>query len=538
MNILSVIYLISVIFMTAELAWIMINGQRSRKMFAFMACQFLLDIWLFSQILIIESDSVRQLFLSYCTGNLGICFIGAAWLVFACETSGVTMKKPLRPILLIFSGAMWAASLTNPFHKLFYSEFTINAVEHGVLFYINALYTYICVISGTLILIKNARAEGRHRKITLLLILSAVIPLISNSLNLSGVIAIRYDITPLAFSLSSVFALLVTNRYGFLNVNELAFDKALDAVSDGVAVFGTKGSVTYLSSTMRRFFGISDDITLESFYGLLGGETAMLLSAPEPFIETEYSVGTERLRIRQYRTLDKKGAAIAVTFVVSDVTRYHDEIRREQELSSVKERLAIERERNRIAQDVHDTTGHTLTMINSLARLISVSLDSGDTAKAAEYSQEAQQLSRGGIAQLRMSINDLRRKSENSLITENLKSLADSVRGMEIDLCIKGEDSPRYSFCSKTIYENTRETITNALKYSKADRLDIIVKLREDMAEVYIMDNGIGCADIKASNGLRGMTERTEKIGGEISFRSSEGCGFTTVMHFPVADDK
>ncbi|MGN0580390.1 MAG: histidine kinase N-terminal 7TM domain-containing protein [Ruminococcus sp.] len=535
MKVLSAVYIFSIISMTAEILWILARGQRSRQMFTFVACQFFLNIWSVSQLLILESVNSRQLFLSYCIGNTGICFIGASWLLFACSTAGVMLPKWLKACIFLFSAAMWTASLTNPLHGLFYTGFSLPSVEHGILFYANILFIYACIISGTVILCANIRRGANHRKITALLILSAVIPLISNILSLIGVISTRYDVTPLAFSMSSIFLLLATNRYGFLNVNELAFDKALDVISDGVAVFGTNGSMTYSSSAMRSFFGISEEIELADFYMILGTEHAEKLSAPGSFIETELVMDSRRLRIRQYRILGKNGNTLAVTFVVSDITRYYDEILREQELSSVKERLAIESERNRIAQEVHDTAGHTLTMINSLARLISVSLDNGNPGKAAEYSEEAQELSSQGIAQLRLSINNLRKKSEISLITDGLRQLADSVRGMETALCIQGEDSQRYSFCSNTIYENTRETITNALKYSGASRMDIIVKLRDSSAEVYIMDNGKGCGSISDGNGLRGMRERTEKIGGSIEFRSSEGCGFTTVMKFPIA---
>lgn len=525
-----------VISMTAEIIWILIKGQRSRQMFAFAACQFLLDIWSVSQLLVLKSANSEQLFLSYCVGNIGICFIGSAWLSFSCITAGFKAPKAMFPVIFSFSAFILASALTNPLHGLFYTSFELSGVEHGTLFYVNILFTYLCIISGTIILCANVRSDRNHKRITALLILSAALPLISNILNLTGIISTRYDITPPAFSFSSLFLLLATNRYGFLNVNELAFDKALDNISDGFAVFGSNGAMNYSSSAMREFFGISEDLSLDDFYRILGDEQRELLSKAEPFVETEYQKNSERLRIRRYRILGKKGNTLAVTFIVSDVTRYYEEIRREQELSEAKERLAIETERNRIAQEVHDTAGHTLTMINSLARLISVSVGENNTDDAAKYALEAQELSRQGIAQLRMSINDLRKRSENSLITDNLRSLANSVRGMTAELCIQGNDSSRYSFCSGTIYKNAREAVTNAVKYSHASRMDIIVKFHENCVEVYIIDNGIGCGNITAGNGLNGMTERTEKIGGSIRFMSSEGCGFTIMMKFPLPD--
>ena len=64
--------------------------------------------------------------------------------------------------------------------------------------------------------------------------------------------------------------------------------------------------------------------------------------------------------------------------------------------------------------------------------------------------------------------------------------------------------------------------------------MDIIVKLLENSAEVYIIDNGKGCSEINFGNGLKGMRERTEKIGGSIRFTSSDQCGFSITMKFPI----
>ena len=56
----------------------------------------------------------------------------------------------------------------------------------------------------------------------------------------------------------------------------------------------------------------------------------------------------------------------------TDVGKYYQLLEQEQELAVSNQKLAIEQERNRIAQEVHDTTGHTLTMINSLLKLIRI----------------------------------------------------------------------------------------------------------------------------------------------------------------------
>lgn len=531
MKLLAGVYIFTIISMSAEMGWILTKGSRTRQTFSFIMCQLLLNIWSVSQLLLLEAVNDRQLFMAYCVGNTGICLIGTAWLCFAYSTA--KRKMPLGMLMFSagFSAVMWTLALTNGLHGLFYSRFSMSGVEHGFLFYINIAYTYFCMICGTLLLCRSLSHDKERRRQVLVLILSALIPLGSNMLYLFGAISTMYDVTPLAFSVSSVLVLLATDRYGFLNVNEIAFDKALESISEGVVVFGRGGAVTYSNRRMRELFGLTEECVKSDFESKL---SSRLLDELERSGESELELDGKIINLRQYHSSERSGRNIAVTFIATDITRYYDMAKQEQALSEAKERLAVERERNRIAQEVHDTAGHTLTMINSLARLADISISGGDTDMARKYAAEAQQLSSQGIAQLRVSINNLRSREENSLITEGLKQLVSSVRGLEAELCIQGEDSVKYSFCSNAIYENTREAITNCMKYSDADRMDIIVKLLEKSAEVYIIDNGKGCEDIVCGNGLRGMRERTEKIGGSIKFSSGRDCGFSITMKFPI----
>ena len=79
-----------------------------------------------------------------------------------------------------------------------------------------------------------------------------------------------------------------------------------------------------------------------------------------------------KIRVKQYVRKEKNGNLAAGTFLLTDVGEYYERLRQSRELAVSAQRLAIEQERNRIAQEVHDTTGHTLTMIQSLLRLARV----------------------------------------------------------------------------------------------------------------------------------------------------------------------
>lgn len=82
---------------------------------------------------------------------------------------------------------------------------------------------------------------------------------------------------------------------------------------------------------------------------------------------------------------DDNGRRIAEIITVSDVTEYH--------------RLSIEKERSRIAQEIHDSAGHTFTMINSISRILNAEIrkENPDISGILEYISELDGLSRSGI---------------------------------------------------------------------------------------------------------------------------------------------
>ena len=208
-----------------------------------------------------------------------------------------------------------------------------------------------------------------------------------------------------------------------------------------------------------------------------------------------------------------------------------------KELATTERKLAIEWERNRIAQEVHDTAGHTFTMITSLSRLGIAALSKIPECEVknqlGEYLDETQSLSRSGITQLRCSINNLRDGVFLSSVTAAIKLAADALRDVETEICVQGEEGENFVFAAKTVYEICRELVTNVSRYSQAKRMDFIVKFLPERMELYVFDNGKGCKEIKAHNGLDGISKRVKAVGGTVEFHSSEGNGFSTILKIP-----
>lgn len=535
--ILTAMLLAALVLICTSMLWLMIKGSRSRVTYSFVGCQFSLLLWIISQFIIIFSESERQLLIGYDIGNLGISFIGSCWLLFAVSYMDRELSTPLLWGTLSFSSLIFLGAVTNPLHRLYYTDFSMQGIIHGPLFYISQIYIYLAMICGIALVCRQCfENKQRSRGQAVLLTFATVIPLSINLLTLVNVITLDFALTPLSLALSGILVLFATYRYGFLNVNDVAFEDAFNTIEEGVIVFSRRGRITYLSSAARRMLDISEKTDLNSFISCISELTKKPLTEDFDYAETEKD--GLHLGIKHYCCRDDKGIAVAQLMIVSDISRYYQLIEKTDELAGARQKLAIERERNRIAQEVHDTAGHTFTMISSLAKLSKVRLsempDSPKLRELSGFMDETESLARGGLTQLRCSINNLRDDSFMTTVTAAVRTVTDAVRDIKTEVCIQGAEDGRYAFCVQNIYSSFRELITNSVRYSGADRIDVIVKFLETSLELYVFDNGKGCAEINAHNGLNGIAARTEELGGTALFKSGEGIGFSAVIKIPV----
>lgn len=521
----------------AAIVWLTVRGSRSRITFLFIGCLLSQLFWIVSQLMIILSESERQLLISYAVGNLGISFLGSCWLLFAVSYMDRELSKLLVTGTLTFSSVMFLCAATNPLHGLYYSEFSTDGIVHGPLFYVLQVYIYAVMLAGIVLVCKKCfEIKERSRGQAVLLTMGTAVPLTINLLTLADVITLDFALTPVSFVLSGILVLLATYRYGFLNVNEVAFEEAFNSIEEGVVIFSRRGRITYLSSTARKLLGISENTDLSSFIGHISKLSGKNIGEDNGYAEIKKDGSV--YGIRNYRCCNDKGIPVAHLVIVSDVSRYYRLIEKTDELALARQKLALEQERNRIAQEVHDTAGHTFTIISSLAKLsksrIASIQASPETKELLDFAEQTESLARGGLTQLRCSINDLREDSFMSSVTAAVRTVTNAVRDISIQVCIQGEEDGRYAFCVQSIYSSFRELITNAVRYSEADRIDVIVKFLGASVELYVFDNGRGCAEITAHDGLKGITERTEALGGSAVFRSGDGIGFNAVIKIPV----
>ena len=575
---LLVLYLFTIGLSAYSCGWLLLKAERSGAAAALAVCQLLVIVWCIPQLFLGLPMTKGIKYLIYGISYMGISFIGPSWLAFSflyCK------KKLARPVWLVLFGLAllhYMVFLTNERHHLFYRQFEVEAVVYGRMFYVHMAYTYCCVAGGMGAVLRDfwkKRVAAVHLAVILL---SAAVPLAFNVLYLSGWAKTSFDLTPLAFSLSGFLMVLAVLRYDFLDVRGLTFEQILSSIAEGVAVYNKRGMIVYCNKAANDWLGICEGDTFEKVRERLEGLGIQVEREKERILEDLLLSldGGGKIRLKQYIQRDKTGATAAGIFLLTDVGEYYERLRQSRELAVSAQKLAIEQERNRIAQKVHDTAGHTLTMIQSLVRLARVEWErsqsvseekitwygeltqlagerrfekisekeavrEGETSsgegRMEEYLSQAQELAVEGIRELRISINQLRQGTEGELVTQGVYHLAQRVKELDVEVSVQGTDGLSYSHLSTVVYECLREAITNCLKYAHASHMDVILKFEENGLRVYIFDDGQGCQSIVEDNGIRGIRDRVTEAGGQVRILSSEGEGFQIYIWLPMEQE-
>lgn len=208
--------------------------------------------------------------------------------------------------------------------------------------------------------------------------------------------------------------------------------------------------------------------------------------------------------------------------------------RRLKEYSNEVEKLTIVEERNRIAREIHDTLGHSMTsIIMQMEMAYHVIDDDIENAKSLLF--KAKESSRKGLRRIREVVETLRPNEQKSKGIDALKELvfgfAEST-GVNINLDIKGNVVKLSPTVNLTIYRLIQEAMTNAVRHGKASKMSIIIRYLDKEISIKILDDGLGCEEIIEGFGLKGMQERIYSLGGRLLLQSEEG--FSIKASIPI----
>ncbi|WP_343903093.1 sensor histidine kinase [Arthrobacter rhombi] len=167
--------------------------------------------------------------------------------------------------------------------------------------------------------------------------------------------------------------------------------------------------------------------------------------------------------------------------------------------------LALVSERERVARDVHDVLGHTLTVVAVKAELAERLID-GDPERSRTEIAEIRALVRGALADVRATVGGLR---GNDLSTQ-LAALRVTLDGAGVAVDVEGEHAGQVpDRLRDPLGWLVREAGTNVLRHARATRCVI----RFSPGSLVIEDDGVGLGGSTAGNGMCGMSERMAEAG-------------------------
>ncbi len=197
---------------------------------------------------------------------------------------------------------------------------------------------------------------------------------------------------------------------------------------------------------------------------------------------------------------------------------------------------AQEAERQRIARDLHDETGQSLTAIGMGLRGLEGKLSSRNK-EALGTLHTLETLTADSLKELQRLISDLRPSHLDDLgLSAALRWYAGRVQEhstISVRVDILGEERNLDEAMKIAIFRIIQESLNNIIKHAHASQSNIYLSFEEKNARINVRDNGIGFdleriqqqRNSRPSLGLAGMQERAALLGGTVSVKSSPGCG-------------
>lgn len=234
-------------------------------------------------------------------------------------------------------------------------------------------------------------------------------------------------------------------------------------------------------------------------------------------------------------------AGSAVVVLAAAVVRLFQTRRRQRHRALEDRRQAVDRERTRIARDIHDDLGACLAQIAMLS----------DRAQAAP----------AGIS-LAESVATISQRARESM--QRLRDIVwavdpayDSLDHLAVQIAVRMQEHLRLAGVAfsaelpedlpaidveRTVRHQlllaVRETVHNAVRHGGPTRVTLRLYCREGRMTIEISDDGRGCdatAALDSGRGIANLTSRLGALGGSYRFASSAGCGATATMNLPIA---
>jgi signal transduction histidine kinase len=204
-------------------------------------------------------------------------------------------------------------------------------------------------------------------------------------------------------------------------------------------------------------------------------------------------------------------------------------------------RTAVTEERARIARELHDVVGHSVSVMTVQASAVRRLLRP-EQKREREALLIVERTGREALAEMRRMVGVLRRPEEGPALApqpslEHVERLVEQAReaGLSVELRVEGDPQPLPAGVDLTAYRLVQEGLTNALKHARAERAQVVVCYGDGDLEVTVSDDGRGAGSGDGGgHGLVGMRERVAVFGGELEAGPRAEGGYRLRAKLPV----
>jgi signal transduction histidine kinase len=207
-------------------------------------------------------------------------------------------------------------------------------------------------------------------------------------------------------------------------------------------------------------------------------------------------------------------------------------------LSAATATPAVAAERRRIARELHDVVGHSLSLMVIGAQ----ALGAGADDEARRVGDSIASLGREAMTELARTLEQLRPDEEarpgRAPALAEVPTLVERARwaGLAAELRIEGAPRPVPAAVDLCGYRIVQEALTNVVRHAEARRATVTVRYGVDAIGLEVVDDGAGPppGSPTLGHGLLGMCERAALAGGSLAYGRREGGGFRVAALLPA----
>lgn len=442
-------------------------------------------------------------------------------------------------------------------HLVYTGIFSVIAKEYGPVFYVHAIYSHFLNLLAVILLIREALFRKTiYRKQVIALLIGISLIVLPNILYITGLSPIKeFDITPIFFGPAGLIIYLGIFNYRMFDLVPLARTTVIETMTVGMMVLDLQNRVLDINSALEKIDGLPATEILGMSVEVACKNIPELVKAcmDDTVTHTEFTIQTNALpkvyEVWLSPLTNKQGIQLGRLVVIYEIT----EIKRAQQIFIEQQWTnAVNKERERLARDLHDNLGQILGFINLQTQGIRQELSGVKADQVDGILRELNKLidvSQSAHTELREYINNIRSTSymgkDYALAISKKLSAFEEQSNVKVKLKVIGDlnDEILNWNIRLNVINILNEALNNVRKHAEAETVTVTFIHTPEKLSVSIEDNGKGFElskelNTKVTFGLDIMRERASEIGGSIIIKSTVGKGSRIELKVPLKEEK